>query len=205
MSRLISITVIDCDGEVYLSLLRNASDAHYPSTPVLILPSSPLLRASYASSLLNLLLLFHNTSLDYLDIFLRPILTPSLDQPQPLDGVHTTLDPPENSVFTIEPGRGCQRYEELGAVGIWTRVGHAENTGAGVLERRVNLVGELFAVDGSAAAAGAGRVSALNHEVGDDAVEDGAVVVAAADEGGEVVAGLGGVRCVEFEGEGALE
>jgi hypothetical protein len=44
----------------------------------------------------------------------------------------------------------------------------------------------------------------LDHEVGDDAVEDCGGVVAAADEGGEVGAGFGGVGGVELEGDGAL-
>ncbi len=57
----------------------------------------------------------------------------------------------------------------------------------------VDLVFELFAVDGAAAAAGAGGVAGLEHEVWDYAVEEDVVVVAALGEGGEVFAGLGGV------------
>ena len=49
-----------------------------------------------------------------------------------------------------------------------------------MLERAVELVGELVA---GAAGAGAGRVAALDHEIGDHAVEGGAVV--------ERLAGLG--------------
>lgn len=52
------------------------------------------------------------------------------------------------------------------------------------------LVFELFGVDGTAAAAGAGGVAGLEHEVGDYAVEEDVVVVAALGEGGEVFAGL---------------
>lgn len=44
----------------------------------------------------------------------------------------------------------------------------------------------------------------MQHEVWDDAVEDDAVVVAAADQSLEVGAGFGRVRGVEFESYGAL-
>lgn len=59
-----------------------------------------------------------------------------------------------------------------------------------MLQGRVNFVLELVAVDGSSSAAGAGWVSGLEHEVGDYAVEEEVVVVAAAGEGFEVLAGL---------------
>lgn len=58
------------------------------------------------------------------------------------------------------------------------------------------LVIELVAVDGCAAAAGAGGIAALDHEGGDDAVEGGGVVVASAGEGGKVVACLRGSQCL---------
>lgn len=54
-----------------------------------------------------------------------------------------------------------------------------------------DLVLELLAVDGGAAAAGAGGVAGLDHEVGDDAVDEEVVIVAALGEGGEVLARLG--------------
>lgn len=44
----------------------------------------------------------------------------------------------------------------------------------------MKLVLEFVAVDGGAAAAGAGGVTALDHEGGDYAVEGGGVVVASA-------------------------
>ncbi len=69
------------------------------------------------------------------------------------------------------------------------RVGHGEHALALVLERRHDLVGELLAPDGVAAAPGAVGVAALQHEVGDVAVELDAVVAAARTEREEVLAG----------------
>lgn len=60
-----------------------------------------------------------------------------------------------------------------------------------MLELGGYLVGEFLAVDGGAAATGAGGVAGLDHEVGDYAVHEEVVVVAALGEGGEVLAGLG--------------
>jgi hypothetical protein len=107
-------------------------------------------------------------------------------------------------MFPVEPRRGRERDEELRAVCVGPRVGHAEDAGTGVPQGRIDLVLELVAVDGGAAAAGARGVAALDHEVRDDAVEDCGGEVAAAGEGGEVVAGFGGVGCVELEGDCAL-
>ncbi len=60
-----------------------------------------------------------------------------------------------------------------------------------MFKRRVDLVLELFAVDGSPAATGAGRVAGLEHEVGDYAVEEYIIVVAATGKLSEVLTGLG--------------
>jgi hypothetical protein len=80
--------------------------------------------------------------------------------------------------------------QELGAVGARARVGHAESALAVVPERRDELVLELAAVDGRAAAAGTGGVTALDHEALDNAVENDVVVLAGCGERGEVLAGL---------------
>ena len=151
-----------------------------------------------------LLLVFHYLRLEYLDLLLRTIPGAGLDKPHPLHGPQTGLDPAEYGMFPIEPRRRRQRDEELRSVGIRPRVGHAEDPRARVLQRRRDLVLEFVAVDGRTSPTGARRVAALHHEVRDDAVEDGAVVVAAGGELGEVLAGLGGVGCVELDGDGAL-
>lgn len=78
---------------------------------------------------------------------------------------------------TIEPGRLDGADEKLGTVGVGASVGHGEDALAGVLELEV-LVRELLAVDGlPAGAITVGEVTALQHEVGDDAVEAAALEV----------------------------
>lgn len=153
------------------------------------------------------------------DLYLldRPVLSIRLNEAQPAHDAHTALDAPKDGMFAVEPRRGREGDEELAAVRVGPGVGHGQDAGAGVLElRRLggggggggwyqgDLVLEFLAVDGGAAAAGAGRVAALDHEGGDDAVEGRRVVVPALGEGEEVGAGLGGVRGVQFEGDGAL-
>ena len=99
-------------------------------------------------------------------------------------------------------------HVQLTPVGVLTAVGHAEDASARVLQAGVDLVGKLAAVDGGAAAAGASGVAALDHKVGDDAVEGAAVVVAALHERLEVFAGARRVVGVQLDGDvahGGLE
>jgi hypothetical protein len=56
-----------------------------------------------------------------------------------------------------------------------------------VLERTVELVLELAAPDGLSTTTGAGGVTALEHEAGNDAVEDDAVVLASVGEACKVL------------------
>jgi hypothetical protein len=82
----------------------------------------------------------------------------------------------EDDVTAVQPGRDDRGDEELGAVGVRAGIGHGQRARRRVRERKV-LVGEARAVDGLAAHARAvGEVAALQHEVGDDAVEGGALV-----------------------------
>jgi hypothetical protein len=89
---------------------------------------------------------------------------------------------------------------------VGTSVGHGQQAGLGVLELEV-LVGELLAVDGLATGAVAtGEVTTLEHEVGDDAVERGALVaeaLLAGAESAEVLGGLGDNVIEEVEVDAA--
>src|SRR6267378_1550680 len=80
----------------------------------------------------------------------------------------------EDGVLAGEPAGVGDRDEEVAAVGVGAGVGHGQF--AGLLEAvfgALGFVGELVA---GAAHAGAFGVAALDHELGDDAMEDGAVV-----------------------------
>jgi hypothetical protein len=103
-------------------------------------------------------------------------------------------------VLSVQPRRGREGDEELRPVGVGSGVRHAQHAGARVSQLGRDLVGELLAVDGGPAAAGARRVPALDHERGDDAVEDHAVVVPPGRERAEVLAGLRRVGVVELDG-----
>jgi len=96
----------------------------------------------------------------------------------------------EHSVLAIEMRRRAQRDEELRAIRARTAVRHRKRSLVLMLQRRHNLILELAAVDRAATTASAGWVTALNHEAGDDAVEDDVVVLASAGELGEVLASL---------------
>ncbi len=85
--------------------------------------------------------------------------------------VHALGDVPEHTMFAIQPCGLDGAEEELGAVGVWSGVGHGEHTRAGVLQHEV-LIRELSAVDGFAArAVVVGEITALAHELGNHPVE----------------------------------
>mmetsp|Transcript_66570 Transcript_66570/g.177303 ORF Transcript_66570/g.177303 Transcript_66570/m.177303 type:complete len:216 (+) Transcript_66570:3-650(+) len=100
--------------------------------------------------------------------------------PDLLDGLDNAVplgDLPEDHVLAVQM-RGLRRAEEeLRAIGVGAAVCHGKDALAGVLQAEV-LVAELGAVDALAAGAVTAReVAALNHEVGDDAMELAALVV----------------------------
>ena len=85
---------------------------------------------------------------------------------------------------------GAVRDEELGAVGVFALVGHADDAPGVMGARALELIREVFVPDGRATFARAGRVAALEHEMPDVSVEDDAVVVAAFAQLDEVPDGL---------------
>src|SRR5690606_35565422 len=89
-------------------------------------------------------------------------------------------------------------------VGARPGVRHGQHAHAVELQLRRALVLERLAPDRLPAAAGAGRVAALDHEVRDDAVEDDAVVVAVFDVGDEILASERSDLRVELELDLAL-
>lgn len=132
-----------------------------------------------------------------------------------LDDLVALKDLAENNVLAVEPGGDGGGDEKLRAVGVLAGVGHAcekscvsmimpvqlclhcakhtQETLLGVLQLKV-LIRELVAVDALPASAVAlGEVTALDHELLDDAVEVGALVAVAllaGCKGAEVLGGL---------------
>ncbi len=131
-----------------------------------------------------------------------------------LDDVVAFDDFAEDGVFAGEPGGGSYGDEELAAVGVGAGVCHGQL--AFFLEavtRAAGFVGEAVA---GASHAGAFRIAPLDHELGDDAVEDSSVVelvalltgaapfLCAFGEADEVGDGFGGVLLEEFADDCAL-
>lgn len=106
---------------------------------------------------------------DHSLVGLAGLAAPGLDL---LDHVHALDDGAEHNVTVVQPRCLHGGDEELRSVGVGTGVGHRQGAGLQVLEGEV-LVLELGAVNRLAAGAVViGEVTALAHEVRDDAVED---------------------------------
>ena len=90
--------------------------------------------------------------------------------------------------------------KELAAVGIGSGIGHAQRA-AEIVQLLAALILELSAVDALTARTGAGGVTALNHEILDDAVEDEAIIIALFGQGYEVLDGFGGNLRVKLDGD----
>jgi len=85
--------------------------------------------------------------------------------------VHTFADLAENDVFTVQPRSNSGGQEKLTAVGVWSAVGHGQETWSGVLSDEV-FVGKFFAIDGfSSGTVLSGEVATLAHETWNDSVE----------------------------------
>lgn len=104
----------------------------------------------------------------------------------------------EDGVLAVEVWRRTVSDEKLGAVGVWTGISHGEDAGLVVTTVRLALTLELVAGVPSAISI---RASALNHEVGNDAVEGQSIVKSTR---GEVQEGANGDGCIIGE-EGEVD
>jgi hypothetical protein len=96
-----------------------------------------------------------------------------------LNNIHALNDGAEDNMTVVQPRGLHGGDEELRSIGVGTGVSHRHDSWSGVLQGEV-LILEFVSVDGLASSAVVvGEVSALAHEVGDDAVECGALVAVA--------------------------
>ena len=117
---------------------------------------------------------------------------------------------PEHNVPPVQPRRGRRGDKKLRAVRVRPRVRHGEHAGPDVVEliKRERLIRELSPVDGvPAGPVSALEIAALDHEVGDDAMEDGVLVAEVAlarRELSEVLHRLGHLLAEEADDDTAL-
>ena len=123
-------------------------------------------------------------------------------RPDSLHGIENTktffLDLAEDDVLSVEPIGINGAQEELRSVGVRAGVSHGQAALPRVLATRAGegFVSELVAIDRlTAGAVAAGEVSALAHELLDDSVEGGALVVQRlAGPSGSLLAGAQGTE-----------
>lgn len=140
----------------------------------------------------------------------RPVLCVYGHLPHPPQDTHPRLYAPKNRVLAIQPRCWCQRQEKLAAVRVGPCICHAQHARTCVLELQLarwrrNLVLKLGAVDALTTAPRPCGVAALHHEIGNYAVENGAIVVATLGQRDKVAACARRVFCVELDRDGALD
>jgi len=130
----------------------------------------------------------------------RTILAISLDLGDGIDNIHAGSDLAEGCVLAVQMLGILVHDEELGTC----RVGgggacHGQDT-ALVLQVILDAVEEELALDAVAGAthAGAFGAAALNHEAGNDAMEDQAVIIVMAAQIDEVCNALGCLLGIQF-------
>jgi len=123
---------------------------------------------------------------------LRAVAAVGLDRGDLIDHIHALRHLAEGGVLAVEELAVLMHDEELAAGGVGgLRSGHGQNA-ALVREVVLHAVELEFALDAVAGTAHAGAVgaAALDHEAGDDPVEDEAVVKALVRKGDEVAHAL---------------
>jgi len=90
--------------------------------------------------------------------------------------IHTFGDLAKNDVFTVQPRSNSGGDKKLATVGVWSAVGHGQETWSNVFFDEV-FVSEFFAIDGfSAGSVLSCEIASLAHKAWDDSVEGTAFV-----------------------------
>jgi hypothetical protein len=80
-------------------------------------------------------------------------------------------------VFFIEVLTGAESDKELGLVGIFTRIGHCEDSSFGKFKSLVELILERSIVNRLPSHASARGISTLDHKARDETMENGIGVI----------------------------
>jgi hypothetical protein len=128
--------------------------------------------------------------LDNLDGLKWPILIVGPSIAYLINHLHTADDLSKDGVLSIQVRSGRQSDEELAPVCAWPTVGHGEDALAGVNKRIIKLVLKAPAEDRLASTSRTGGIATLDHEVGNDAMEDDTIVFASVGEAGKVLTRL---------------
>lgn len=123
-----------------------------------------------------------------------------------LDNIESVSHLTEHNVLTVQPWAWNGGDEELGAVGVWTSVGHGQQTRSVVLLGEV-LVSKLLTVDGlTTSTIASGEVTTLQHELRNHSVENRvgvAETLFTSAQGSEVLSGLWHNVVVQLERDSA--
>lgn len=134
-----------------------------------------------------------------LHVIHRTVLGVCFHQAHSIHHSYTLAHSAKNGMFAIQPLSGGEGHEELAAIGVWSCIGHRKNPSPSELQVWMKFVFKLFPIDRCATATCPCWVTTLDHEVLDDPVEFGAVVVAPPSQLCKVLAGLWSMLPVQLQ------
>lgn len=141
-----------------------------------------------------------NNNILYDDIFQRFVVVVCLHFADLHHHIQSFSNFCEDGVLIIQMLDRSQCDEELTAIGVGAGVGHTYNSGPVVMVHPlINFICELSAPQRLTTVADAGRVSALNHKLLDNPMEDSVVVIALLCQSDKVLARLGRESPVESD------
>lgn len=138
---------------------------------------------------------------NYLDIVNWSVLAAGLHHANAVQDSDSLTHSAKNSVFPIEPLCWSQSKKKLTPISVWTCISHGQDTSASKFKLRMQFIFKMLAKYTSTPSTCSCWVSALHHEVLNDSVKFGIIIVASSRQFSEVLASIWGMIPIQLQCE----